>query len=152
MKRRAKEDKKKYDKIKDKYGQVKFYEGEEGFDGYMFSNFSMHPVKAFGVVFKTSEHLFQALKFKDENNEIYDQIVKSDTPGEAKNLAALYKHERRKDWSEVKDDVMLWAIQLKVDQNEDVRKALSETGEKYLVENSKDDYYWGCGKDGTGRN
>jgi len=39
-----------------------------------------------------------------------------------------------------------------VDQNEDVKKALLETGKKYLVENTKDDYYWGCGSDGNGKN
>ena len=57
-KKKAEKDKKKYDKIKADHGEFKFYEGEEGFDGYMFSNFSKHKIKAFGREFMTSEHLF----------------------------------------------------------------------------------------------
>lgn len=34
----------------------------------------------------------------------------------------------------------------------DIRATLLETGEAHLVENSPIDYYWGCGKDGSGQN
>jgi len=44
--------------MKASFGEMKFYQGEEGFDNYMFSNFSYHKIKAFGEEFLTSEHLF----------------------------------------------------------------------------------------------
>lgn len=47
---------------------------------------------------------------------------------------------------------MEYAIQLKVMQNQEVKDALLATGNKLLVEDSIDDYYWGQGKDGSGRN
>ena len=38
--------------------KILFYEGEPEFANYMFSNFSMHPIEAYGRKFMTSEHLF----------------------------------------------------------------------------------------------
>ena len=58
----------------------------------------------------------------------------------------------RTDFDTVKDDVMLYCIRLKVLQNKDVAAALLDSGDKTLIENSPTDYYWGCGKNGTGQN
>jgi predicted NAD-dependent protein-ADP-ribosyltransferase YbiA (DUF1768 family) len=53
----------------------------------MFSNFSMHPVEAYGRKFMTTEHLFQALKFKETNEEFFAKVSDAPTPEEAKNIA-----------------------------------------------------------------
>lgn len=117
-----------------------------------FSNFSPHPVKAYGRTWPSTEHLFQALKFKTTDEKYFEQIANCDTPSKAKKLGRSRAHPLRADWEHVKDDVMLYCIQLKVLQNSEVEVALRQTGEMELVEDAPTDYYWGCGKTGTGRN
>ena len=58
----------------------------------------------------------------------------------------------RSDWEQVKDDVMREAALQKFSTHADIREILLATGDKVLVENSPIDYYWGCGKDGSGKN
>jgi ribA/ribD-fused uncharacterized protein len=58
----------------------------------------------------------------------------------------------RPDWEEIKEAVMLSAITAKFKQNDPIRAVLLATGSRTLIENSPVDYYWGCGKTGTGRN
>jgi len=48
--------------------------------GWMFSNFSPHPVVAYGIKWPTSEHLFQALKFKGSDHEYFNEIAKAKDP------------------------------------------------------------------------
>ena len=57
----------------------------------------------------------------------------------------------RKDWDDVKLDVMLWGIREKF-KNEDLRQLLMETGEEELVEgNWWGDKFWGV-SNGEGEN
>ena len=58
----------------------------------------------------------------------------------------------RPDWEQVKDDVMEKAVLQKFKAHADIRDILLATGDEALVENSPVDYYWGCGKDGSGKN
>ena len=44
------------------------------------------------------------------------------------------------------------AVFEKFSQNEDIKKILLSTGDEELIENTSDDYYWGCGTKGTGKN
>ncbi|MCS1351584.1 NADAR family protein [Mechercharimyces sp. CAU 1602] len=57
----------------------------------------------------------------------------------------------RADWEEVKDEVRI-AVQAKFEQHPDLRETLLATGEEEIVEQTSNDYYWGCGKKGTGKN
>ncbi|MGB3558208.1 MAG: NADAR domain-containing protein [Geitlerinemataceae cyanobacterium] len=34
----------------------------------------------------------------------------------------------------------------------EIRDILLDTGDELIVENAPGDYYWGCGKDGSGQN
>lgn len=43
-------------------------------------------------------------------------------------------------------------IHEKAKQHEEVRVKLLETGDVEIIENSTDDFFWGCGNDGTGQN
>ena len=52
----------------------------------------------------------------------------------------------------VKYQVMKDALKAKFTQHEDLKCLLLSTGNRELIENAKDDYQWGCGKDGTGKN
>ena len=40
----------------------------------------------------------------------------------------------------------------KTQQHDEVKTLLLQTKDAELIENSPVDYFWGCGKDGTGRN
>ena len=58
----------------------------------------------------------------------------------------------RKDWEEVKDGIMKKAVLEKFKQNKEICKVLFSTGEENIIERTTNDYYWGCGKDGSGKN
>jgi ribA/ribD-fused uncharacterized protein len=58
----------------------------------------------------------------------------------------------RKDWDQVKTDVMRAAVNAKFSQNPDLLERLLATGRAEIVENSPVDYFWGVGSDGSGKN
>ena len=115
-----------------------------------FSNFSKHGVELDGKWWKTTEHYFQAQKFNDE--EYKEKIRNASDPKTAANLGRSRKVPIRKDWEEVKDDVMRRAVLKKFQTHPELKKLLLETKDEELVENAPGDYYWGCGADGSGKN
>lgn len=127
---------------------VYFYttQGEYG----AFSNFSRHGFELDGKYWKTSEHYFQAMKFEDTKYETMVREARS--PKEAANLGRRRDFPLRKDWDAIKDDVMRRAVTKKFETHEDIAKLLLSTGDSDIVENAPSDYYWGCGKDGSGKN
>ena len=62
------------------------------------------------------------------------------------------EHPLRRDWERVKDDVMRAAVRCKFETHADLREQLLATGDEELVEDSPNDYYWGRGRNGTGKN
>lgn len=62
------------------------------------------------------------------------------------------KKPLRKDWEQVKDEIMLCALRKKFETHKDIRDILLSTGEEELIENTTYDYYWGCGTEGNGKN
>ena len=58
----------------------------------------------------------------------------------------------RKDWDEVKIDVMRKALLAKFGQHDKLRKLLVDTEKRKLVERSPYDSFWGDGGDGSGKN
>ena len=58
----------------------------------------------------------------------------------------------RKDWESVKDQVMFDAVLAKFTQNPDIARKLLSTGDAYLIEHTKNDFYWADGGDGSGKN
>ena len=58
----------------------------------------------------------------------------------------------RTDWNQVKDAVMRKAVIQKFRTHANIREILLATEDEVLVEDSPIDYYWGCGKDGSGQN
>lgn len=115
-----------------------------------FSNFSRHGFEIDGKYWKTSEHYFQAMKF--EGTEYEDKVREARTPKEAATLGRRRDWPLRKDWEQVKDDVMRQAVLKKFQTHADIRQILLETGDANIIENAPSDYYWGCGKSGTGKN
>ena len=130
---------------------IRFYSHTRG-EHRCFSNFSEHPINSHGMVWPTSEHLFQALKFLPTDPDWFLAINGAATPAEAKRKGRSRRHPIRDDWEESKDEIMKRILTLKVEQHEDVRDILLETGDTELIEAAPRDYYWGVGATGTGQN
>lgn len=116
-----------------------------------FSNFSRDPIFEDDVLYKTSEHYFQAQKFPYKGKDFYD-VVEASTPHQAAQIGRDRNRPLRKDWEEIKDDVMFKALQLKVEQNPIVKATILSSGDEVIVEDSPIDYYWGWGRDHSGKN
>ena len=115
-----------------------------------FSNFSPHPVTIPNIgTFSTSEAAFQVFK-EIGNKDFVHKLQKATTPAAAKKLGQ--NCSLRKDWAQVKDSVMLYILELKFKQNEDIKETLMSTGLRPIVEHTRSDCYWGDGGDGSGKN
>ncbi|MGB1288385.1 MAG: NADAR family protein [Aggregatilineales bacterium] len=121
-----------------------------GDDYGCFSNFSRHGFGLKDKYWKTSEHYFQAMKFEGTDHE--DAVREAITPKEAAKRGRDRSRPLRKDWEQVKDDIMREAVLAKFETHDDIRQILLDTGDAPLVENAPGDYYWGCGRDGSGKN
>jgi hypothetical protein len=115
-----------------------------------FSNFSPHGFELDDAYWPTSEHYFQAQKFVGTPHA--DQIREVKTARDAAKMGRDRKRPLRPDWNEVKDDIMRKAVLRKFETHADIREILLATNDEPIVENSPVDYYWGCGKDGSGKN
>ena len=81
---------------------IKNFEGEYAF----LSNFYFSPMIIDNVVYTTNEHFFQAMK--SLNPKERQSIVLAPTPGKAKRLGR--KVSLRKDWEDIKEEVMLTGL------------------------------------------
>ena len=127
---------------------IYFYSTREEYG--TFSNFSAHGFELDGKYWKTSEHYFQAMKF--EGTEYADKVREARSPKDAAAFGRRRDFPLRKDWEQVKDDVMRKAVLKKFQTHEDIRELLLSTDDEELVEKTTGDYYWGCGTNGTGKN
>lgn len=103
-----------------------------------------------GAWYPTVEHYFQAQKFHDAAYQ--EKIRQARAPKDAKTLGQTRQIPLRADWEEVKDEIMFEACLAKFQTHRDLKELLLATGDEELIENAPSDYYWGCGKDGTGQN
>ena len=96
----------------------------------IFGNFAPTPIIINGVTFKTSELLFQLMKFKEEKPIL--AVYNAKTP---KMIAKHWeKTHRREDWGRMIVDAMKFCITQKYEQSEDFRKELERSKGKYIVE------------------
>ena len=127
---------------------IRFYSTKDDYG--CFSNFSAHPIEIDGRRWPTSEHYFQAQKFADVERQ--DEIRNAASPMIAARMGRSRKHPIRPDWEAVKDDVMRRAVLAKFSAHAGIRDTLLGTGDEEIVEATSNDYYWGCGTEGHGRN
>ncbi|MET0355461.1 MAG: NADAR family protein [Cellvibrio sp.] len=98
------------------------------------------------VHYKTAEHYMMAQKallFGD--NDIYEKILNSNTPDEAKSLGRKVRGFKDDIWSAKSFDIVVNGNVEKFSQNEPLRNFLLSTGDKILVEASPVDPVWGIG-------
>lgn len=126
--------------------RILFYEGTR----YFLSNFSSFRVQWRGIDWMTSEHAYQAAKFRDP--EIIEQIKNAISAHEAKKIAQAHKDREIKNWSEIKIAVMEEILRAKLAQHLYIQRKLLESGHREIVENSPTDSFWGRGPDWKGKN
>jgi ribA/ribD-fused uncharacterized protein len=115
---------------------------------YFLSNMFECEVVYKGIKFRSSESLFQALKAC--NNEDFMKFINLNG-FEAKKLGRCIK--LRKDWNEVRVNIMYEVLKLKF-SNPELRAKLLATGYEELIEgNNWNDKFWGVSlKDYKGEN
>jgi ribA/ribD-fused uncharacterized protein len=127
---------------------VNFYRTTDEFGE--FSNFAAFPILLKGVEWPTSEHYFQAQKFAETTHE--EAIRLASSPSMAAKMGRERRRPLRKDWEQIKDDIMREAVLAKFQQHPDLAKLLLSTGNAEIVEHTENDSYWGDGGDGSGLN
>lgn len=102
-------------------------------------------ITLYGIRCKTSEHLYQALKFPN-HPEIQAEILAKRSPVAAKMVAKRCRHLIRSDWEEIKLPVMAYCLRAKLQCNfERFGDLLRSTVLADIVEiSSKRDTFWGC--------
>jgi ribA/ribD-fused uncharacterized protein len=128
--------------------EIKFYETNKPYG--CFSNFAKYPILINDKVWTTTEHYFQAQKFIGTKFE--EEVRNATTAMIAAKMGRDKNKPLRKDWEQVKDDVMREAVRAKVEQHKEVRDILISTGNCILIEHTTNDSYWADGGDGSGKN
>lgn len=101
-------------------------------DYWILSNMASCPLEIEGIPFKSSEHLFQTLKFATTESII--AVYRSNNPKmTAKHYQKLGGH-RRADWEQILVDVMKFCLQQKYEQCPEFREELDSTKGFHIVE------------------
>lgn len=116
---------------------------------FFLSNFYEYPIYYNKLVFCNAEAAFQAQKVINEKDQ-YKFINLN--ASQARKLGKTI--QLRKDWEEIKDNVMYEIVKRKFTINKELQQKLLETKEEELVEgNWWHDTYWGVdSKTGIGQN
>ena len=113
------------------------------------SPFSAHEVELDGVVYKTAEHAYQALRMVPSAQQ---RLRDATSPLEAWRLAQACKAEGLLDSTVSKDELMERVFRAKLEQHPDIKEILLESADRDLLKVYDTDYYWGTGADGSGEN
>ncbi|HYF94979.1 MAG TPA: NADAR family protein [Symbiobacteriaceae bacterium] len=89
--------------------EIHFYQTDRPYG--CFSNFAVYPIQLDGKDWPTTEHYFQAQKFKGTRFE--EAVRTASTPMQAARLGRQPDLPLRSDWEVVKDDIMRAAVRAK---------------------------------------
>ena len=135
----------------DKDKEIKYDINQYLLEVFPLENFSAFGLTMDGVYFKTGEHAFQYLKFKDK--KICDEIIHCNSPYDARVLGGKYKSKRIPNWSDVKYEYLEKVFRLKLEQNPMVKDALLASKDYQICEYCIDeDIEWGLDQNGNGEN
>lgn len=115
------------------------------------SNMSHHPVEYNGKTYRSTEALFQCLRFDDE--EIIEAIRAEGSPMGAKFTAKKHQDKMSIEQRGEQDiENMRLCLKLKVEQHPEIREMLLETNTEFIVEDTtkRKDQFWGAMWDGNG--
>ncbi len=128
--------------------EIKFYKINEPYG--CLSNFAKYPISIDDKIWPTIEHYFQAQKFI--GTEYEEEIRNAESAMAAAQMGRNRNRPLRKDWEQVKDEIMVKAVNAKIDQYLEVKEILLSTGNCFLIEHTTNDSYWADGGDGSGKN
>jgi N-glycosidase YbiA len=117
-------------------------------------NMAAFPVVYAGHEWRTTEHLFQALRFEDE--AVRKEIRDNKSPMAAKMAAKKHKDKMTVvPQSEVDQAIMMLCLRLKIDQHPELRKLLLLTGDETIIEDCTSrprgsGLFWGAAKQDDG--
>lgn len=96
-------------------------------------NMSPHPIEYEGKTWRTTEALFQSLRFNDQ--DIIEGIRLEKSPMGAKFKAKANK-SNMKVMPQSKEDIcnMMMCLRLKIDQHPDLKRMLLDTGDSHIIE------------------
>lgn len=104
----------------------------------IFSNMAVSPIVVGGIEFKSSEHLFQMMKFNDPEvvKLVWNGITANNKKsGNIKMTAKSYEPaRRRKDWGQMIVDAMKFCMVQKYEQCAEFRNELERSRGLYIVE------------------
>ncbi|MFA6459183.1 MAG: NADAR family protein [Candidatus Paceibacterota bacterium] len=121
-----------------------------------FSPYTSHAIDVDGTLYPTVEHAYQCARYTDQN--IREEIRTATSPVKAWQISCKYKHLQIPEFREEnhKRKVMKELMRKKMEQHEEVREALKNTGSqkiiKRIVTYPPGDGYWDIGADGKGEN
>lgn len=119
-----------------------------------FSNFSAHAVEYKGIVYPTVEHAYQCIRYADAR--IREEIINARSPEKAWEISQKHKSMQLRDFKERKLEVMQKLLRMKMEQHENIKKALRDSGEleiiKHVFTGPPGDGFWDDGADGKGEN
>ena len=104
---------------------------------WFLSNMSEYPVVYEGLLYRNSESAYQAAKFINPKTKA---LFLNLDGFEAKKLGKSRNFTMRKDWEEVKYDIMYKIVLAKFKQNVDALRRLIATGEKEIIEGNPSKY------------
>ena len=109
------------------------------------SNFSDSKITLNDIEFENAEAAFHSFKDISRQKE-FSNLDSSLAKRKGRHVTL------RKDWEDIKDDIMYQVVKAKFSQNEDLLEKLLATENEELIEgNTWSDYYWGvC--NGKGKN
>ena len=96
----------------------------------IFGNFARTPIIIDEVMFKTSEQLFQLMKFKDKEPVL--AVYNANNP--KMTTKHWEKTHRRSDWGQMVVDAMKFCLTKKFEQSEDFKAELERSRGKFIVE------------------
>ena len=125
---------------------IKFYKIKDP-HGYM-SNYKRARFFIYGRWWNWVEAPYQAQKTLDPLEQ--EAIWQAKSNNDSRLLGQ--KVTMRPDWDEIKSNIMYECCLAKFLQHKDLRDQLISTCDEELIEDSPIDSWWGCGKNGEGRN
>jgi hypothetical protein len=116
------------------------------------SNFYPAKIEHQGITYPTLEHYYVSMKVKNDQQidgkyitmiDCRELIAKMPDPAKVKQFGKIIK--LRRDWDDVKLDIMLWGIREKFKHN-DLKELLLSTGDEELVEGNwwHDNFFGVC--------
>lgn len=143
----ARSDLAQWDILKPMSDLINFLENEF----HYLSPFSAHQIKIWGETFPTAEHAYQSVRIQPGPER--EEMKNAPSPKDAWRLGQKYKKEKElrvEDFDKYK--VMEEIFRAKLEQHDDIKRILKESGDKELQKVIVEDSYWGTGPDGNGEN